>query len=89
MRTDYSICITKDGKNYAAIEKIITRKSYRDYKAALDKHNKHYKRKRFHGYTLTTDTLEAIDIKHGYLDGTITEEEYKAYCLKQNLIHNE
>ena len=49
----------------------------------------HYKKKTFPGYTLAPDTLEALDVKHGYLDGKITEEEYKAYCLKENLIHNE
>lgn len=82
---NFSLCITQDGKNYAAIEKIIARKSYRDYKAALDKHNKYYKRKRFPGYTLAADTLEAIAVKHSYLDGIISEEEYKSYCLKENL----
>lgn len=86
---DYSLCVTKDGKNYAAIEKIIYRKSYRDYTAALDKHRKRYKKKPFPGYTLAPDTLEALDIKHDYLDGKITEEEYKAYCLKENLINAE
>lgn len=83
---DYSKCVTKDGRNYAAIEKIIAQKSYRDYKAALEKHRKRYKKKPFEGYTLAPDTLEAIEIKHDYLAGNITEEEYKAYCLKENLI---
>ena len=78
--------VTSDGKNYTAIEKIIAHKSYRDYKAALERHTRHYKRKRFEGYTLAQDTLEAIEVKHNYLSCKITEEEYKAYCLKENLL---
>lgn len=80
---DYTKCINNNGKNYAAIEKIIARKSYRDYKSTLAKYPK---RKRFTGYSLAGDTLEAIEIKHDYIAGKITEEEYKAYCLKENLV---
>ena len=67
-------------KNVNAIDKIIAELSMQCYLSA---------RKRTVGrvksYTLSTECLEAIEIKHDYLSGEITEEEYKAYCLKYNL----
>lgn len=68
-------------KNVNAIDKIIAELSMKCYLSA---------RKRTAGrvksYTLSAECLEAIEIKHDYLNGKITEEEYKAYCLKYNLI---
>ena len=67
-------------KNVNAIDKIIAELSMQCYLSA---------RKRAVGrvesYTLSAECLEAIEIKHDYLSGKITEEEYKAYCLKYNL----
>lgn len=84
---DYSKCITADGKNYAAIEKIIARFSYKDYKAVnplLPNGKPKYKTHR--PYSLSNETMEALDIKKQYLSGNITESEYKSYCLRINLI---
>ena len=89
---DYTKCITADGKNYAAIEKIIAELATRDCKAAYEKyfkHRKHFDKKgnivQFPGYTLGSDILEAVNIARDYLDNVIIEEEYKAYCLSYNL----
>ena len=85
---DYTKCVTKDGKNYAAIEKIIARRAFRDFRAANPlKADGRPKYKNYHPYSLGSDTMEAREIKRQYLDGEITEEEYKAYCLRQNLIN--
>ena len=42
---------------------------------------------RVKSYTLSQECLDAIEIKHDYQNGIITEEEYKAWCLKWNLTH--
>lgn len=76
---DYNKCITSDGKNYAGIEKIIAERSYRDYKAVNGKNKKHKP------YSLSLDTLEALEVKKAYLSGNLPEEEYKAYVLKGRL----
>lgn len=39
-------------------------------------------------YSIGTDTKEAIDIKKQYINNEINENDYKAYCLKYNLINN-
>ena len=84
---DYTKCITSDGKNYAAIEKIIARRSYRDF-IAVNPIYKGTRRYAYHRpYSLSQDTLEALEIKKQYLSGEITEEEYKSYCLRQNLLN--
>lgn len=80
--------------NAAAIEKIIKELSMRDYKARCLNLTKAQKRKislkektlsDYGGYTLSSETMEAIEIKHQYLDGRISEEEYKTWCLNYNL----
>ena len=67
-------------KNVNAIDKIIAELSMKCYESA---------RKRTAGrvksYTLSAECLEAIETKHDYLEGKITEAEYKDYCLKYNL----
>lgn len=75
-------------KNTAAIDKIISELAFRDYRAynpllasGKPKYKKH------HPYTLSPETNEARGIKADYLADSITEEEYKAYCLKYNLTH--
>ena len=86
----------KAEKNYAAIDEIIAELSYKDWKAAYDKMIKtkgEYSRtgavNRVKSYNLGTDTMEAIQIKNDYRDGKIDEEEYKAWCLKWNLVHKD
>ena len=81
-------------KNVSAIDKIIKTLSYRDYVAASTKFWKTHKRFdkkgnpiQFPGYSLSQDTMEAIEVKHEYIEGKINEEEYKAWCLKWNLVH--
>lgn len=81
-------------KNVTAIEKIIKKLSYRDYNAKCKKLTLSQKRNLatgkttlsdYGGYTLSEETMEAIEIKHGYQEGKISEEQYKAWCLKYNL----
>ena len=73
-------------KNTAAIDKIIASLAMRDYRAynpiLPDGRRKH---KKHHPYTLSPETNEAREVKADYLAGRITEEEYKAYCLRWNL----
>lgn len=77
-------------KNINAIEKIIAQLALKDYytynprrKDGRPKYKKH------RPYTLSPATNEARQIKHDYLHDIITEEEYKAYCLKYNLLNQE
>lgn len=85
---DYTKCVTSDGKNYAAIEKIIAKRSYRDYITMNPMDNNGRKKYRHHSpYSLSQDTLEALEIKKQYLTDKITEEEYKAYCLRENMLN--
>ena len=69
-----------ENKNVNAIDKIIAELSLRDYKAKARKTAGRVK-----SYSLSAETLEAIEIKHDYQNGNITEAEYKDYCLKYNL----
>ena len=79
-----------NGKDITAVEKIIKRLAYRDYRAANPlKADGRPKYKRHHPYTLGVDTNEAREIKWGYVHGEITEEQYKAWCLRYNLTHLE
>lgn len=83
---DYRHCITDDGKNYAAIEKIINALAFQDYRREnpiMANGRKKYKNHR--PYILSYETQEAMGIKKKYLSGEITEEQYKAYCLRINL----
>ena len=76
-------------KNVTAIEKIIAELSLRDFKAkwnSLTEKKKEYYR--FHdgfNYSLGGDTMRAVDVKNDYLADKISEEEYKAFCLKYNI----
>ena len=81
-------------KNVNAIDKIIAELSKRDYIAICKKltrsqvENIKQGKKTlsdYGGYTLSEETREAIKVKHDYLDGNITEAEYKSYCLKYNM----
>lgn len=75
-------------KNTNAIDKIIAECAMRDYlaanpvnKAGLRKYKKH------RPYTLSQVTNDARQIKADYLSDRINEEEYKAFCLKYNLLN--
>ena len=73
-------------KNINAIDKIIKELSIKDYLAMNPrKADGRLKYKKHHPYSLSDDTLEALDIKNQYLSDQITEEEYKTYCLRYNL----
>lgn len=85
---DFTKCITTDGKNYGAIEKIIAKLAMKDYISANPRlSNGRPKYKKHRPYSLSQETLEALDIKKAYLSDRITEAEYKAYCLRYNLSH--
>lgn len=73
-------------KNINAIEKIIAELARKDFLAMnpIDKDG----RRRYANhrpYSLSSETNEAREIKRQYLADEITEEEYKAYCLRYNL----
>ena len=68
------------GKNLNAINKIIKEMSYRDFVAATRKFTR-----KINGYSLSEETLEAIKVKYDYINGKITEEQYKSFCLNYNL----
>lgn len=77
-------------KNVNAINKIIGELSYRDYKAQwarLTDNQKNNVRngKRKFSYTLSEATMQAVEIKKDYLEGRITESDYKSYCLQYNV----
>ena len=75
-------------KNTAAIDKIIAELALKDYRAYNPvKSNGRRKYKSHRPYTLSSETNEAREIKADYLADKISEEEYKAYCLKYNLTH--
>lgn len=76
-------------KNTDAIDKIIAKEAMKDYLAMNPRlSNGKPKYKTYHPYSLSYNTNEARQIKIDYLNDTITEEEYKAYCLKYNLRSN-
>jgi hypothetical protein len=76
-------------KNTNAIDKIIAKEAMKDYLAMNPKlSNGKSKYKTYHPYSLSDNTNEARQIKIDYLNDIITEEEYKAYCLKYNLRSN-
>ena len=75
-------------KNINAIEKIISALAMKDYLAFNPrKADGRPKYKKYHPYTLSPETNEAREIKRAYIADEITEEEYKAYCLRYNLTH--
>jgi hypothetical protein len=80
-------------KNTKAIEKIIAELSKRDYEARCRKLTKSQidnirQGKKtlsdYGGYCLSQETMEAIELKRDYLSGSITEAEYKSWCLAYN-----
>ena len=82
-------------KNIAAIEKIIVFLSNRDYNAKINSLSKAQRKQicignktlsDYGGYTLSAETIEAIEVKHDYLDGKISEQVYKMWCLTWNLM---
>lgn len=77
-------------KNTNAIDKIIGELAKKDYLRYNPRRNDgRPKYKKHHPYTLSPETEEARQIKNDYLNNLITENEYKAYCLKYNLINQE
>lgn len=73
-------------KNTNGIDKIIAELAFKDYRRANPlKTNGRPKFKKYHPYTLSAETNEAREIKEDYLRDRITEEEYKAWCLRYNL----
>lgn len=78
-------------KNVNAINKIIEELSHRDYLSSWNrlteaqKNSVKFGKRRF-CYVLGADTLEAIKTKQNYLFGSITEAEYKSFCLRYNLV---
>ena len=77
-------------KNIEAIEKIIAELAMKDYRRANPLlPNGRPKYKRHHPYTLSAETNEAREILISYVHDEITEEEYKASCLRYNLTHKE
>ena len=75
-------------KNINAIEKIIKELSMKDY-LTMNPVDKDGRRKYAHHrpYSLSSETLEALEIKKQYLHDEISEEEYNAFCLRYNLTH--
>lgn len=75
-------------KNINAIEKIIKELSMKDY-LTMNPVDKDGRRKYAHHrpYSLSSETLDALEIKKQYLHDEISEEEYKAWCLRYNLTH--
>lgn len=75
-------------KNTAAIEKIISELAMKDYLAYNPrKADGRPKYRTYRPYTLSPETNEARQILISYTSNQITEEEYKAYCLRYNLTH--
>lgn len=73
-------------KNINAIEKIIAELARKDF-LVMNPIDKDGRRRYAHHrpYSLSSETNEAREIKRQYLADEITEEEYKAYCLRYNL----
>lgn len=77
-------------KNTNAINKIIAELSLSDYKSQWNRltdkqrYNVRIGKKKF-SYSLSIKTLEAIEIKNSYINGTISEADYKTWCLSYNL----
>ena len=81
-------------KNTNAIDKIITELSKRDCETRCKKLTKSQidnirQGKKilsdYGGYSLSQETMEAINLKRDYINESITETEYKNYCLQYNL----
>ena len=77
-------------KNINAIDKIIASCAMKDF-LRYNPHDKNGKPKykKYRPYSLSPATMEAQKIKSDYLHDLIDENEYKAYCLKYNLLNQE
>ena len=77
-------------KNTKAIEKIIAELAMKDYLAYNPRRaDGRPKYKKYRPYTLSPATNEARQVRDDYTHDRISEEEYKAYCLRYNLAHVE
>ena len=75
-------------KNTAAIDKIISELAYKDYlRYNPRKKDGRPKHKKYRPYTLSIETQNAREVKNNYVSGLISENDYKAYCLRYNLIN--
>lgn len=75
-------------KDYKAIDKIIAELAMKDYRAANPTNaDGKPKYKKYHPYTLGIETNYYREIKIAYSKNEITEEQYKAECLRYNLTH--
>lgn len=73
-------------KNVNAIDKIIKELAYKDYlQYNPRKKDGRPRYKKYRPYSLSQETMDARQIKNDYLNDRITENDYKAYCLKYNL----
>ena len=73
-------------KNINAVEKIIKELAMKDFLVTnpVDKNGR--RRYSYHRpYSLSDETLFFVKLKNDYLNDKISEEEYKAECLKYNL----
>lgn len=71
-------------KNTNAIDKIIAHYAMIDYEKCNKLKNGRYRKKHV-PYSLSGNTMEARQVKIDYLNNDISEEEYKAFCLRFNL----
>lgn len=77
-------------KNINAIDKIIAQLAMKDYLRYNPRRSDGKpKYKKYRPYSLSQETIEARQIKSDYLHDLIDENEYKAYCLKFNLLNQE
>lgn len=75
-------------KNTGAVDKIIAKLAMMAYRAANPRtKDGKPKYKTYRPYTLPAEAEEAREIKAKYLRDEITEEQYKAWCLRYNLTH--
>ena len=75
-------------KNISSIEKIIAELAKKDYLGANPRRSDGRPvYKTYHPYSLSAETNEARQVRDDYLHDVISEEEYKAWCLRYNLTH--
>lgn len=79
-----------ENRDTNAIDKIIAELSMRDYKSQWNKltgkqkYNVQIGKRQF-SYMLSTETTDVLEIKHAYKEGSLSENDYKSWCLKYNL----
>jgi len=75
-------------KNTNAIDKIIAECAMKDYLAFNPrKKDGKPKYKKHRPYTLSSETNAARAVRADYVANRISENEYKAFCLRYNLTH--